>query len=145
MRNFRTAAAASATAFALIVSGTTAAVAETTPEADASDRTVLHTGDQTDSIFKGFEQETDKPSSEIISDAFQGSSEGVGSSRALSNTDTDERFDGRDGFGKETNSERMPQWARIWVDGTIIAAIGAVIGLVIAGVNFAKFNGLLPA
>ena len=81
MRNFRTAAAASATALALIVSGTTAAVAETTPEADASDRTVLHTGDQSDSIFKGFEQETDKASSEIISDAFEGSSEGVGSSQ----------------------------------------------------------------
>ena len=37
----------------------------------------------------------------------------------------------------------MPQWARIWYDGTIVAGIGALVGLVIAGFNFASYNGLI--
>ena len=35
----------------------------------------------------------------------------------------------------------MPQWARLWVDGTIVAGIGAIVGLVIAGINYASYNG----
>lgn len=145
MRNFRTAAVASATALTLIVSGTTAAVAETTPDADASDREVLQTGSQTDAIFKGANQEDDKPVGEIIKDGAKGAAEGAGFSQALPKEDTEKRFDVRDAAGTETNVQNLPQWARLWVDGTLIAAIGAVIGLVIAGVNFAKFNGWLPA
>ncbi|QYH19557.1 hypothetical protein JKI95_11105 [Corynebacterium aquatimens] len=162
MRNFRNAAVASATALALIASGTTAALAqdvevkiktndtisvelpETTNAADASDREVLHTGTQGNVAFKGFAKSDDKKPGDIISDAVDGANQGKGSSRALSGLDTDKRFDGRDAFGKETNWQNMPQWSRIWVDATIVGGIGALIGLLIAGVNFLKFNGVLP-
>lgn len=148
MRNFRNAAVASATALALIATGTTAALAQdsnTTPAGDASDRTVTHTGGRGDVAFNGFSQEGDKQAGEIISDAIEGSQDGVGSSRALSKDDTNTRFDGRDAFGKEKNVDNMPQWSRIWVDGTIIASIGALIGLIIAGFNYAKYTGIIPA
>ena len=47
----------------------------------------------------------------------------------------------RDAAGKETNVENLPQWARLWIDGTIVAGIGAIVGLVIAGINYASYNG----
>ena len=105
---------------------------------------MLHTGTQGNVAFKGFAKENDKKAGAIISDAIEGATQGRGASDALSGLDTDKRFDGRDAIGKESNWQNMPQWSRIWVDATIVGGIGALIGLLIAGVNFLKFNGILP-
>lgn len=141
MRKFRNAAVATATAITLAASGTSIALAETTDAADASDRVVTHTGDQTDVAFQGTTQDGDKTLGEIISDGTEGLFNGAGSSQYVKPEDAQTRFDIRDAAGKETNVENMPQWARLWVDGTIVAGIGAIVGLVIAGINYASYNG----
>lgn len=141
MRNFRNAAVATATAITLAASGTSIALAETTDAADASDREVTYTGNQSSVAFKGTKQEGDKSFGEVISDGTKGLFNDGGSSHYVTKEDAETRFDIRDAAGKETNVENMPQWARLWVDGTIVAGIGALVGLVIAGVNFASYNG----
>ena len=83
----------------------------------------------------------DKSFNESISDGTEGLFNGKGSSHYVN--DADKPFYGVDAFGKEKNAEALPQWARIWIDGTIVSAIGALVGLVIAGFNFASYNGLI--
>ncbi|WP_269510429.1 hypothetical protein [Corynebacterium faecium] len=141
MRNFRNAAVATATAITLAATGTSIALAETTDAADASDRVVTHTGNQSSVAFQGTKQKDDKTFGEVISDGTKGVFSGAGSSHYVTKEDAQTRFDIRDAAGKETNVENMPQWARLWVDGTIVAGIGALVGLVIAGVNYASYNG----
>lgn len=141
MRNFRNAAVATATAITLAATGTSIALAETTENADASDRVVTHTGNQSSVAFQGTKQDGDKSFGEVISDGTKGVFSGAGSSHYVTKEDANTRFDIRDAAGKETNVENMPQWARLWVDGTIVAGIGALVGLVIAGVNYASYNG----
>jgi len=141
MRNFRNAAVATATAITLAASGTSIALAETTDAADASDREVTYTGGQSSVAFQGTKQEGDKSFGEVISDGTKGVFNGQGSSQYVTKDDAQTRFDIRDAAGKETNVENMPQWARLWVDGTIVAGIGAIVGLVIAGINYASYNG----
>ncbi|PAT13394.1 hypothetical protein [Corynebacterium hadale] len=146
MRNFRTAAVASATALTVAFGGVAVASAETTetpatPEASyekPADRPRSETKDKDNSVaFKGFSQEGDKSFNDSIKD---GSSKD-GSSGYVD--DEDKPFYGVDAFGKKKNADALPQWARIWIDGTIVSAIGALVGLVIAGVNFASYNGLI--
>ena len=141
MRNFRNAAVATATAITLAATGTSIALAETTENADDSDRVVTHTGNQSSVAFQGTKQDGDKSFGEVISDGTKGVFSGAGSSHYVTKEDANTRFDIRDAAGKETNVENMPQWARLWVDGTIVAGIGALVGLVIAGVNYASYNG----
>ena len=141
MRNFRNAAVATATAITLAATGTSIALAETTENADASDRVVTHTGNQSSVAFQGTKQDGDKSFGEVISDGTKGVFSGAGSSHYVTKEDANTRFDIRDAAGKETNVENMPQWARLWVDGTIVAGIGALVGLVIAGVNYASYHG----
>lgn len=143
MRNFRNAAVATATAITLAASGTSIALAETTDAADASDREVTYTGGQSSVAFKGNDKlrESDKELGDVISDGTKGVFNGQGSSQYVTKDDAETRFDIRDAAGKETNVENMPQWARLWVDGTIVAGIGAIVGLVIAGINYASYNG----
>lgn len=117
MRNFRNVALATATAATLAITGTGAALADT--QAPAA------TGTQADALFKGTKGKNDKPLKDIIADG----------------TDTTDPFDARMLFGKETNWQEAPQWARLWVDGTLIAGIAAAIGGVIAAVNWASYNG----
>lgn len=143
MRNFRNAAVATATAITLAASGTSIALAETSDNADASDRVVTHTGDQSSVAFKGNDKlrESDKELGDVVSDGTKGVFDGKGSSHYVTKEDANTRFDIRDAAGKETNVENMPQWARLWVDGSIVAGIGALVGLVIAGINYASYNG----
>ena len=141
MRNFRNAAVATATAITLAASGTSIALAETTDAADASDRDVTYTGGQSSVAFQGTKQKDDKSFGEVISDGTKGVFNGGGSSHYVTKEDAQDRFDIRDAAGKETNVENLPQWARLWVDGSIVAGIGAIVGLVIAGINYASYNG----
>ncbi|PAT10268.1 hypothetical protein CKJ80_06745 [Corynebacterium hadale] len=151
MRNFRTAAVASATALTVAFGGVAVASAETTETSattEASyekpaDRPKAETQNKDNSVaFKGFDgREGDKSFNESISDGTEGLFNGKGSSHYVN--DAKDPFYGVDAFGKEKNAEALPQWARIWIDGTIVSAIGALVGLVIAGVNFASYNGLI--
>lgn len=151
MRNFRTAAVASATALTVAFGGVAVASAETTETpatTEASyekpaDRPRSETKNNDNSVaFKGFDgREGDKSFNESISDGTEGLFNGKGSSHYVN--DADKPFYGVDAFGKEKNAEALPQWARIWIDGTIVSAIGALVGLVIAGFNFASYNGLI--
>ena len=155
MRNFRNAALASATALAIAATGTTAAFAT---EADGGQtdevsctnidnkeqfRKDNEAGGPLDVLFKGTACDGDKSVKEIISDGFEGLRNGQGSSQFLPSDDREKEFDIRDAAGKETYWQLLPQWARIWIDATAITGIGAFVGLVIAGVNFASYNGLV--
>lgn len=155
MRNFRNAALASATALAIAAPGTTAAFAEG-EEPNQGEGTCSQyfnedgkvndkpaPGGPLDVLFKGTACDDDKSVKEIISDGFEGLRNGQGSSQFLPSDDRSKEFDIRDAAGKETYWQLLPQWARIWIDATAITGIGAFVGLVIAGVNFASYNGLV--
>ena len=153
MRNFRNAALASATALAIAATGTTAAFAnEEGAGEDATgqgkvecykERDQYDKGGPLGVLFKGTACEEDKSVKEIISDGFEGLRNGQGSSQFLPKGDREEKFDITDAAGKETYWQVLPQWARLWIDATAITGIGAFVGLVIAGVNFASYNGLV--
>ena len=158
MRNFRNAALASAAALAIAATGTTAAFANTevkngqTGEVNCKEiqkddeskkefRNDNNPGGPLDVLFKGTACDGDKEVKDIISDGFEGLSSGKGSSQFLPSDDRKKEFDIRDAAGKETYWQLLPQWARLWIDATAITGIGAFVGLVIAGVNFASYNG----
>lgn len=154
MRNFRNAALASATALAIAATGTTAAFAENDEGAgeDAAHQGKVkcyegkeqyEKGGPLDVLFKGTACDGDKEVKDIISDGFEGLRGGKGSSQFLPKDDREKAFDIRDAAGKETYWQLLPQWARLWIDATAITGIGAFVGLVIAGVNFASYNGLV--
>ncbi|MDC7109412.1 hypothetical protein [Corynebacterium afermentans] len=132
MRNFRTAAVASATALTVLAGGTAIASAEDAQnETTSNDKAVVFVG----------KQEGDKDFGKVVSDGTEGLFGGKGSSQYFD--DKDEPFYPTDAFGNKTNKEDVPQWARYWIDGSIVAAIGALVGLVIAGLNFSFYNGWL--
>ena len=132
MRNFRTAAVASATALTVLAGGTAIASAEDAQnETTSNDKAVVFVG----------KQEGDKDFGEVVSDGTEGLFGGKGSSQYFD--DKDKEFYPTDAFGNKTNKEDVPQWARYWIDGSIVAAIGALVGLVIAGLNFSFYNGWL--
>ena len=156
MRNFRNAAIVSATALAIAASGTTAAFAtegegENTPicpdltneQAVKEFKNQHDAGGPLDVLFKGTACDDDKKLKDILSDGFEGLRNDQGSSQFLPSEDRKQEFDIRDAAGKETYWQLLPQWARIWIDATAITGIGAFVGLVIAGVNFASYNGLV--
>lgn len=147
MRNFRTAAlaaATAATAATVAIGGAATATAETPapatqisePGQHKTDGPVVFVGEITKA-----DDNKDKPFSSVVQDGFNGLSSGQGSSRFFN--DTDKLFYGVDAFGTQTNAGNVPQWARYWIDGIVIASITTVVGLAIAGVNWASHNGLL--
>lgn len=154
MRNFRTAAVASATALTVFVGGTAIASAEenkdpeTTATAEQNGQTDTKKPEEKKSnkdkqvIFAG-KQEGDKSFGDVVKDGTAGLFNGKGSSKYFDEKDTATPFYPTDAFGKKTNPEAVPQWARYWIDGTIVAGIGALVGLVIAGINFASYNGFI--
>lgn len=143
MRNFRTAAVASATALTVALGGVATASAAQA-DAPAQDETTTTTTEKPKAdrqvIFVG-KQEGDKDAGKVISDGTKGLFSGKGSSHYYD--DTDKPFYITDALGKETDVAAVPQWARAWIDGTVIAGIGALVGLIIAGFNFASYNGLI--
>ena len=142
MRNFRTAAVASATALTVLAGGTAIASAqtETTTPATETAQTETNQGNDRQVIFVG-KQDGDKDFGKVVSDGTKGVFDQKGSSQFFD--DKDEPFFPTDAFGKKTNVDNVPQWARYWIDGSVVAAIGALVGLVIAGFNFAFYNGWL--
>ena len=148
MRNFRNAALASATALAIAATGTTAAFAgelsQGKEECSGYNRedNLPEAGGPLGVLFKGTACEEDKSVKEIISGGFQGIRDGQGSSQFLPD-DRNEEASARDAFGTQTYWQLLPQWMRLLIDATAITGIGAFVGLIIAGVNFASYNGLV--
>ena len=153
MRNFRTAAVASATALTVALGGiATASAAD--GEAPVKDTKVTTTTTNTPKpkadrqvIFTG-KQDGDKDFSKVVSDGTKGLFNNGGSShyfdqKVNGKKDMERPFYITDAFGKKTDAAAVPQWARTWIDGTVIAGIGALVGLIIAGFNFASYNGLI--
>ena len=154
MRNFRTAAVASATALTVLAGGTAIASAQTTEQDAPATETNSSSADQNQEtqsgsssadrdrqvIFAG-KQDGDKDFGKVVSDGTKGVFDQKGSSQFFD--DKGEPFFPTDAFGKKTNVDNVPQWARYWIDGSVVAAIGALVGLVIAGFNFAFYNGWL--
>ncbi|OIR45457.1 hypothetical protein [Corynebacterium sp. NML130628] len=147
MRNFRTAAVASATALTVALGGVATASAAQTPSSPTPTATVTPTptpktkADQ-QGIFVG-KQKGDKDAGKVIADGTKGLFSGLGSSQAFDKEEREKPFYITDAFGKETDIQALPQWARYWIDGTVVAGIGALVGLIIAGFNFASYNGLI--
>ena len=149
MRNFRTAAVATATALTVVAGGTAIASAEDAQnETTSDDKAVVFVGKQDKGIKVNPEtgettEQADKSFGEVIGDGTKGLFGGAGSSHYFTKEDAETPFYPTDAFGNTTNPESVPQWARYWIDGSIVAAIGAVIGLIIAGLNFSFYNGWL--
>ncbi|MGX0629882.1 hypothetical protein ACUW8P_000989 [Corynebacterium afermentans] len=148
MRNFRTAAVATATALTVVAGGTAIASAQDAGENEntSKDKQVVFVGKQDKGIKvdpKTGEttEQADKDFGEVIGDGTEGLFGGAGSSHYFTKEDAATPFYPTDAFGKQTNVEKVPQWARYWIDGSIVAGIGALVGLVIAGLNFAFYNG----
>lgn len=132
MRNFRTAAVAAATALTLGLTGTTVAGAQEDP-----DNTPTQTQGQNASLSSG------------LSAAITGGSSAAGNDQGAweKNEDGDivaPDVTGEDMFGDDV-SDDLPAWAQNWKDVTTVASVGAVVGLIVAAVNAAKYVGLLPS
>lgn len=150
MRNFRTAAVATATALTVVAGGTAIASAEeaTATDTTSNDKAVVFVGKQdkgnkVDPKTGKTTEQADKDFGEVLSDGTKGLFGGAGSSHYFTKEDAETPFYPTDAFGNKTNKEDVPQWARYWIDGSIVAAIGALVGLVIAGLNFSFYNGWL--
>lgn len=128
MRNFRTAAVASATAFAVAFGGTTLAAAEddqpaNTPAVEQPADTKQGSAENESSadgrdrqvVLRG-KQDGDKDFGAVLSDGTKGLFSGQGSSQYFD--DSKKPFFITDAFGKETNIDQVPQWARWWIDST---------------------------
>lgn len=128
MRNFRNAAVASATAAALVLGGATVATAETQKNGSSA-TTETDNGTETKAkdnslIFKGPQQVGETKDGNWPNSAHK-----------------EKDYFATDHFGQDTDVNGVPDWARWWVDSSIVGAIGAVIGLIIAAANFASYNG----
>ena len=139
MRNFRTAAVAAATAVAVSFTGISAATAQDEQQHEDNESSfvegssVLSSEDAQDSLSSENTEESPNLSSKIGD---------------LMNAD--KNTSGSDLFGEEQGNEgdngdiTNPGWARLWRDGNIVAAIGTVVGGIIAAYNYGVYNGFFP-
>lgn len=128
MRNFRTAAVAAATALTLGLTGTSVASAQ---EGDD----VTETQEQNASLSSG------------IATALSSGSSAAGNDQGAWKENEDGQIEaplvtGEDMFGDDVAD--LPAWAQNWKDFNTVASVGAVVGLIVAAVNAAKYVGLLP-
>ncbi|AGF72755.1 hypothetical protein [Corynebacterium halotolerans] len=129
MRKFRNAAIATATAVSLTFAGTTIAAAQDGDDVqdvqeDSSVRLSSGSSALGHDLGAWSEQDEDEenPEDPIIRD--------------------DDQASGSDLLGEETGEN--PQWAEIWRDFTALGVVGAVVGAVIGGINWLKYQGILP-
>ena len=117
MRKFRNVALAATTAVALTLGSTAVASAAETPSAF----------EQLSSAVKNVDTSKDETIPSQIGNEL----------------DKETPVNGRDLLGTETD-ENAPAWAQIWRDVTYVGVAGTVIGAIIAGINWLKFQGILP-
>ncbi|NWO07449.1 MAG: hypothetical protein HLX50_17695 [Alteromonadaceae bacterium] len=137
MRNFRTAAVAAATAVAVSFTGITAASAEE------------QNTDSQSSFVEGSAKLSSEEKQEILSSENTDESPNL-SSKIGDLMNADEDASGSEIFGDEQGNKgdngdiTNPGWARLWRDGNIVAAIGTVVGGIIAAYNYGVYNGFFP-
>lgn len=126
MRKFRNATIAAATAVSLTFAGTTIASAQDGDDVQEDTSVRLSSGSSALGFDLGAwseqDEDEDNPEAPIIRDEDQAS--------------------GGDLFGDETGDN--PQWAETWRDFTTLGVVGAVVGAVIGGINWLKYQGILP-
>lgn len=99
-----------------------------------------------DTLFAGFNRkgddrlsgEKDLTFGEFVSDVFDPN---VTDAAIGAKVEGDRAVRKQDMLGSSTDVANVPQWARIWNQTLSIAGIGTIIGLIIAGVNYASYNG----
>lgn len=99
-----------------------------------------------DTLFAGFNRNGDDRLSggndvkfgDFVSDVFDPN---VTDAQIGRKTEGDRAVRKQDMLGSSTDVANVPQWARIWNETLSIAGIGTIIGLIIAGVNYASYNG----
>lgn len=99
-----------------------------------------------DTLFAGFGSNGDDrlsggkdvPFGEFVSDVFNPN---VTDAQIGGKVEGDRAVRKQDMLGSSTDVAHVPQWARIWNETLTIAGIGTIIGLIIAGVNYASYNG----
>ncbi|MGP6175064.1 hypothetical protein [Corynebacterium sp. A21] len=83
-------------------------------------------------------QETEQPEQVSLSSAI-GTSLSSGNSSAIGDaTDADERTNGEDILGEETN-EDAPEWATKWANLANLAGLGVIVGGIIGAANFWQY------
>lgn len=151
MRNFRTAAVAAATAVAVSFTGITAASAQSSEDTENTQETTQET------THEDSESSFQEGSSVLSSDRAQDvlSSENTEESPNLSSKfgelmNAGDTTSGSDLLGDEKGNNgdngdiTNPGWARLWRDGNVVAAIGTVVGGIIAAYNYGVYNGFFP-
>ncbi|MFH0410797.1 hypothetical protein ACG98H_01630 [Corynebacterium sp. L4756] len=137
MRNFRTAAVAAATAFAVSFTGITAASAAETHEDSES------TAVESSSVLS-----SDRAKETLSSDDSEQYPTLSSKFGELMNAGED--ASGSEIFGKEKGNDgdngdiTNPGWARLWRDGNVVAVIGTIVGGAIAAYNYGVYNGFFP-
>lgn len=137
MRNFRTAAVAAATAVAVSFTGITAASAEDEQQHEDNQSSfvegssLIGTKDAQDSLSSN---EDDSNLSSRIGDLMNADEDTSGS----------ELLGDKKGNKEDNGDITNPGWARLWRDGNIVAAIGTVVGGIIAAYNYGVYNGFFP-
>ena len=128
MRKFRTAAVAAATAFSLTIAGTGVAAAEDdAAETNASSSSSFPTSSQIGADKGAWDEDADgnpeiRPEHQVIGTDLLGSS-------------TPTAADGEEG---------NPQWSEDWKKIAYVGVAGSIIGAIVAGINWLKFQGILP-
>ena len=136
MRNFRTAAVAAATAFAVSFTGITAASAAEThedSESTAVESSSVLSSDRAKETLSSDDSEKYPTLSSKFGDLMNAKED-------TSGAEMNGEVKGPEGEGDITN----PGWARVWRDGNIVAAIGTVVGGIIAAYNYGVYNGFFP-
>ncbi|WP_313547551.1 hypothetical protein [Corynebacterium sp.] len=139
MRNFRTAAVAAATAVAVSFTGITAASAEEEQQHE----------DNASSFVEGSSVLSSDRAQDVLSSENTKESPNM-SSKIGDLMNADEDASGSEIFGDEKGNQgdngdiTNPGWARLWRDGNVVAAIGTVVGGIIAAYNYGVYNGFFP-
>lgn len=151
MRNFRTAAVAAATAVAVSFTGITAASAQSSEDTENTQETTQETTheDSQSSFVEGGNVLSSEEGQNVLSsddeDEYPTLSSKFGdlmnAGKNTTGSDMLGEETGKDGNGAD---ETVPGWARIWRDGNVVAAIGTVVGGIIAAYNYGVYNGFFP-
>jgi len=123
MRKFRTAAVAAATAFSLTIAGTGVAAAED----DAAETNTSSTSSIGTSSQIGADKGASTPNEETGDPEIRGEHQVIGT----------------DLLGS-SEAEGNPQWSEDWKKIAYVGVAGSIIGAIVAGINWLKFQGILP-
>lgn len=141
MRNFRTAAVAAATAFAVSFTGITAASAQ-------EDDQQQHENSDSSFVEGSSVLSSDSAQETLSSDDSEQyptlSSKFGDLMNAGEDTSGSELIGDKKGNQEDNGDVTNPGWARLWRDGNVVAVIGTIVGGAIAAYNYGVYNGFFP-